>query len=114
MSRFYRLFFIGLWLCSASSAYAIAPEVIHAVADKPLTLSLESGETLRVDVVAVMESSFIAVSPDGEVMSLDYENIASVKIATTAEPKTEVAPALAPSQARTAPTPLPPRVPALL
>lgn len=85
MRAFFVLVAASFCLAFSVSASAVSPSTIHAVADRPLVVTLADGTTRSVEVVAHDDASLVLVDADGEIHELSYDQVSEVRVDTAAE-----------------------------
>lgn len=86
------LLVVSVALLSAPTlGHAVSPEIVRAVAERPVTLVLESGGKIDGDVLSRGEASFVVVDTDGEVYEIAYEDVKTIRVRTATEASAEAA-----------------------
>lgn len=93
MMASHNVFRAALVVCAltfALSAAAVSPEVVRAVADRPLVVTLVDGSQLDIEVVELGEERFIVIDGEGNVAELGYSEVTALRVrsSTTEVPLT--------------------------
>lgn len=61
-------------------AHAISPVVVRAVADRPVTIQLDSGGKVEGEILSTLDETFVIADTDGDVYEFAYEQVKSVRV----------------------------------